>query len=244
VRGSLGSSARLAVLPFGTSNDLAVTLGIRRDADTLTAITEGAERAVDIARCRHEDERGREREQVLCTSGGLGFTARITQVERGRLVSTIKRLFGQPGWIPVCAALALSFPARRLKLRLDGRSHELDACLLELGKVVSIGGMPLLPRARLDGGYFDVCAFEGALPRRLQLLGSLQVSKSHIQWPDFEYFTDDPCLNSLGLTRVREVVVEPDGPFPLHLHGEFVGHGPATFRVTDERVRFLAPTGA
>ena len=69
----------------------------------------------------------------------------------------------------------------------------------------------------------------------------MQMSDRHIGWRDYQYFSDDPAANALGLSCLRELVVAPRRPTPLHLHGDFVGYGPARFTIVPSGLRVLAP---
>jgi diacylglycerol kinase (ATP) len=237
-----GTQVAVTVLPLGTSNDYAKALGIRSERDALTALRAGVVRRADLIACAYTGLDGAPREQVICLSAGLGFTAAVAQTESSPLMSLLKRGVGNPAFIFASAWLTATYRGGRADLVLDGRPLATSFSLLEVSKAARIGGMGLTPRARLDSGFLDVCLFDGSASRRARLLLGLQVSDRHVAWPDYDYFCDDPAFNGPGLSCVKELVVAPRHLTPLHLHGDFVGYGPARFTVLPAALRVLALT--
>jgi diacylglycerol kinase (ATP) len=233
----------VGLLPLGTSNDFARAVGIRNDAAALESIRHGRTRRVDLNACTYVSPTGEPREDVFCLSGGVGFTAAIARSESSRLMTTLKNRLGNGAFVLSSVRQILDFRGAAARLTLDERTLETTVSLLEVTKVASIGGMPLTPNARLDGGTLELCLLqETSRWRRLQLLLSLQFSNRHVYWPDVEYVSDqfDPAFNRAGAARVREISVDTDPALPLHLHGELVGAVPARFRVEPVGLQVLA----
>jgi diacylglycerol kinase (ATP) len=205
LRGIRGTEVALGVLPLGTANDFARSLGVPDDRRALAALGQGRVRPIDLIACQYTDEAGARREDAICSSAGLGFTAQLTYMERSASMQTLKRRAGSFAFVLASARLLLTYTGTWVR---------------EIGKVARIGAMPLLPRARADSGTLDMCVFDGRTRRAAWLLLNLQLSERHLGWPDYHYFTG-----------ARAVEMVPEGPMPLHLHGEPAGWGPVRFEV-------------
>jgi diacylglycerol kinase family enzyme len=240
LRGIQGSDAVLGLIPLGTSNDFARLIGLPDLNSALSALRAGKVRQVDLGRADYVGVDGRDRSDVFCLSGGLWFTAAIAQAETRPLLNRLKQWFGNDAFLPACAWLAVAGPEGPTRIEIDGQQQEVMATLLEVSKSPSIGQAPLTPRARPDNGYLDLAVFHGGPLRKLALLARIQTGGgAHASWADFDYYCDDASLNRLGLSRPCEVVVEPRQRAPMHLHGEFLGWGPARFTVAPGQLRVL-----
>jgi diacylglycerol kinase family enzyme len=110
-------AVRVAVIPAGTGNDFARSIGVRTGA---LPAREGAEIAVDLGRLRFETQDGRERTRVFLNSVSVGLSVRgnaLAHRLRRRLPGAACYVLGGIG------ALLLERRARRpvLRLRVDGR---------------------------------------------------------------------------------------------------------------------------
>src|SRR4051812_3280579 len=85
-----GTPVAVTVLPLGASNDYARALGLKSARDALTALRSGVMRPVDLIACEYIGRDGAPREQVICLSVGLGFTAAVARAERSPLMSLLK----------------------------------------------------------------------------------------------------------------------------------------------------------
>jgi diacylglycerol kinase (ATP) len=229
LRGMAGSGAALAALPLGTANDFASSLGVGNDRRALAALASGHVRAVDLIACQYQDREGKHKQDLICSSAGLGFTAELTRMEATPEMQTLKRRFGSFAFVLASAKLLLTYTGAWLRVSLDGREQRLRGSLVELGKIARVGGLPLLPRARLDSGTLDLCVFDSSTLRAAQLLLTVQFSQRHLGWPDYHY-----------LTGARTIELTPEEPLPLHLHGEHVGRGAVRFEVRPGALRVLA----
>jgi diacylglycerol kinase family enzyme len=234
------SGAALTPLPLGTCNDYARALGIRDLDEALAALSRGAVRTVDLGLCSYVGLEGQPEQSPFCLSAGLGFSAAVARAEASRGLRVLKGALGRYALVLSSAGLMLRFRGGRAELTLDGQRLERSVALLEVSKVARLGGMALTPRARLDSGFLDVCLFDGPLARRSLLLLRSQGAGRQTTWPDYDYFCDQPAYNRLGLTRLTELEVRPERLMPVHLHGDFVGYGPARFTLRAAGLRVLA----
>ncbi len=232
LNGIHGSGAVLGVLPLGTSNDFAKSLGVRDVALAADAFTSGTVKHVDVGRCTFRTPGGAQVQRLFCSTSGVGFTARLFQVESTLIMRLMKRTLGDLAWVLASLRYGFTFSASDTGLQFDDSVAHGSVWLLSVNKVDREGGMPVTPFARLDDGHLEACLVpEIGRLRRLKLLASLQRSAAHIHWAEIDYFSDAGIYNRYGLRGLRRLSLEPKQPLPVHLNGEFVGYTPATFEV-------------
>jgi diacylglycerol kinase family enzyme len=154
VRGCAEGLARtgvpLAVVPHGTANLLARTLGVPRHARDALAVALGP---------AGSGEGGTDRVIDLAVADGVPFTAMAGMGLDAAVVAGTK-LKHQFGWLAyaMSGAVHLALPPVRFTVRLDdGPPVEREARSVVAGNSGLLpGGFSLLPDARLDDGLLDV----------------------------------------------------------------------------------------
>ncbi len=214
-----GSPVPLAVLPAGTSNVLAIELGIPTDLDRAEALLhEGEPRPVRLA---HADGR------PFLLWAGAGLDARVM----GNMRLGWKRLLGRLGIFPTAVLQFLRYDFPRLEVTIDGVAHE--ATFAVACRARHYGGRWVIaPDARLEADGFEVLLFAHRSHRKLaQLFTQMASGRS-------EHLRD-------GLARIvsgREVWIRSlDGPVEVQVDGDCVLQTPIRCRVGSETVRVLAP---
>jgi diacylglycerol kinase family enzyme len=158
-----GAGIPLAIVPLGTANLTARTLGIPGRADrAIDAGFRGRDRVIDLALAEQAGAGGID--PALADqggAGGIGFTAMAgigldaAVVEAAR--SPVKRRLG---WVAyaVSGVAHLSLPAADFTIRLDGGEalRRRARCVVVGNAGLLPGGFVLLPGARLDDGRLDV----------------------------------------------------------------------------------------
>lgn len=196
----------LAVVPAGTGNDFARTLGIPRAADrALPVLADGRSRRVDV---------GRVGRRYFVNIAGVGFDAEVAADVNRRP----KRL---PGFLPYVLGvfrILARYQPTPVRFRLDGVAHAGPILLLAVGNARFYGGgMMLCPDASVDDGVFDVCV--GGDVGKLETLRLLvKVFKgAHVGHP------------RVTMYRARTVEVESATPLYVHADGEVIGQVPVAF---------------
>jgi diacylglycerol kinase family enzyme len=227
-----GSDVALGILPGGATNVLCRHLGYPPTLPAATAELAGRARA------------GRTREIRLASANGRRFTvaagagidaATFERVERH---PELKRRFG-PTYM--FAALFetlwrdfIDGDPVRFRVRVDGaepfEAIFAVACHLDPGTFYQGLGVHLAPRARL-GESTDLTSFVRIPPLEIpRLIWSMFVTGRHVTYPYVRYSHD-----------VREVAIEADRPFPVHVDGDVLGRTTRLdLRVTGERLRLIA----
>ncbi|WP_022881134.1 diacylglycerol/lipid kinase family protein [Gryllotalpicola ginsengisoli] len=142
----------LGIVPAGTGNDAARSLGLPLDdpRDAARAVVEA------LRRGPHAADAGRVRHGVHTTwvfgSVSAGFDAAVN--ERANLMSWPN---SEHKYKLAVLRELLTFRAPRYRLVVDGEARELRAMLVAVANHSSIGGgMRIAPDARVDDGYFDL----------------------------------------------------------------------------------------
>ncbi len=150
---------RLGVLPRGTGNDAARTLGVPLDFDgALRLLREGPRRRVDLVAVD-----GR----VVLNAIGVGLTGDIND-----RAARLKGVRGMGAYLVAALASLFRYCAPRVTLTTPEARHESTMLILAVhGGPTTGGGFRLTPAADPADGLLDACFVEGMNPlRRLRRL--------------------------------------------------------------------------
>jgi diacylglycerol kinase (ATP) len=208
----------LGILPLGTANDLARTLGIPAEPEEAARIIlAGRTRTLDL---------GTVNEIPFFNVASLGLTVAVS---RG-LSEILKRRLGRLAY-PVAAARAVIRSGRfRASLRADGEEIVVETLQIAVGNGRYYGGGMLIEEgAAIDDGMLDVYSLE---PRsRWMLLFMARAFRAG----------EHDKLKGVRSLRCRTVTVTTREPRDVCADGEIVTHTPANFAVLPQAVRVFAP---
>lgn len=220
VNGAAGTELAVGVLPLGTGNDFARSLGIRRPPlATLEGLREGTLRSIDL---------GRVHGRYYVNIAGVGFDAEVA-----RQVNAMRRkASGTIPYLATAVGLAFRYAPPTLTVTLDGGPALAPAArlLVAVGNTRAYGGgMQVCPRAQVDDGELDVLLI-GDIRRWgiLRLLPRVFLG-AHLGRPGVDY------------TRARSVRLEGPAGVTLHADGELLGELPAEFTVHPGALRLWLP---
>lgn len=219
-----GSGIPLAVLPSGTTNDFASSVGITPTTYCLyNLIKDYRVVAADIGRFN-------ETQYFLNVAAGgmLSDVAHSVSIEA-------KTLFGKAAYIAEGAKSILEngLHATPLLYEMDGEREEFDTFFFILANSKSVGGFSKIGvDAKINDGYMDLCIVKkvdalNALP----MLTQIQTG-THIHNKDVEY------------RQVRDLKIFPtdrSGEFHLDCDGEYAGELPLHAEVIQGGVNLLLP---
>jgi len=143
--GLAGTDAVLGVLPCGTGNDFARSLGVSKDlAQAFRTLMEGQVCAVDLG---HTESR------YFINGIGVGFDARVNYEAR-----QLKGLRGTALYLASILRTLSKYKALEMEVRFNGTSRSGKTYLVAAGNGFSVGGgFMLTPDARLDDALLDIC---------------------------------------------------------------------------------------
>lgn len=211
----------LGVLPLGTANDLARTLGLPLDlAAACATIADGRTRRIDLGVVN-----GKRFFNVA--SLGLGV-----QVAR-RLTGEAKRRWGALGYAMAARDAWRAARSFRVQVACDGQTSTLRSLHLAVANGRHYGGgMTAAPDAAIDDGQLDLWSLRPMSPwRLLSLLPALRRGDHGA----------DPEVDAM---RGRTIVVETERPMPINTDGELTTHTPARFEVAPGALAVFAPPPA
>jgi diacylglycerol kinase (ATP) len=144
VQGLAGTACALGVIPLGTGNDLAGTLGIPPDLDAAVArALAGQVRRIDLARVG----------ETSCVGyAGVGFDSEVT-----RFANETRILRGPLVYFYSVLHTLATFEPPRMKVVYDGGSFEGRAMFTVVNNLPRFGGgMRIAPGAEIDDGLLDL----------------------------------------------------------------------------------------
>lgn len=212
-----GGRTRLGLVPAGTGNDVARTLGVPRGGPEAAAdvVLGGRERRVDLARVGH---------RYFLTVLAAGFDAVVNERAnrmrhpRGQLRYTLATLAEMPTFRPIPYAV-----------ELDGEQQRFQAMLVAVGNGPSFGGgLRIAHGAEVDDGRLDV-AWVGPVPKRTLL-------RLYPQLPSGGHVTH-PAYRS---RRVQKVTIAAPG-IVAYADGERLGPLPLSVEAAPSALRVLVP---
>jgi diacylglycerol kinase (ATP) len=212
-RGLVGSKTVLGIIPLGTYNNVATSLGIPADLAQACALVAAAPvRAIDVGEVR---ARGMKRPRVFLEIGGVGIAAPVAAAgqsfEKGRWDAVARQL---PQTVEMTPAV--------LEVRLDGRRaiHRAPSLLALVANTPRAGaGLLVAPEAKVDDGLLQVRVYEDM---------SQPALATHFLAVAGGIAGDDPRVHN---SSARKVVIRSTRPLPVVVETKVVGSTPVRFRV-------------
>jgi YegS/Rv2252/BmrU family lipid kinase len=213
----LGTDTVLGLLPLGTANSFARTLGIPLDLDgAVDVLANGEPRSIDVG-CINGD--------YFLNAAALGLAPMVAEsVPHG-----LKRKLGRLGYLIWAGWSAASFNAFRLKVDDGSRIHRLWATEVRIANGRFHGGVELIESADVESGQIVVQAVRG---RSVVKLG-------------WSYFASAMKLKARHVTvrefRGRKLVVSTRPPMQVSIDGEVAATTPLEVSAVPNAVTVAAP---
>ena len=229
------------VVPAGSGNDFASSLGLRRVRDSLAAWNQFCHgsanvREIDLGIISAID-RGEALSppQYFCCVAGVGLDGEVSR----RANKLPRWLRGHGGYALTLVPTIFTFAPFRMKV-LTPAEHAANAgthwtvrsdqpTLLAAFANTPLygGGMKIAPKARMDDGLLDVCIVGGVDPLRLLRLFPTVYSGNHLKVREVEYF------------RAPQVRIETEQPLDVYADGEYVCPTPVEVAVREKALKVI-----
>ena len=220
-----GGGPRLGIVPAGTGNDLAFSLGIPPVIEEAATVATG-ERTAALDLVRASRPGGEEHPQFLANAAVAGFGGRI-----GDSMSPLFRRRLRPIAYPV-AALGQIRDLRPYAVRLviDGETIDVRAFMVILANGEYAGGrIRFAPGASTHDGLLDLVVVHAVGPVRLAGLVPRVLAGRHTGHP------------GVSLYRATSVQLHSETDMWINLDGDTWQPGPATFEVVAAALRVAVP---
>ena len=231
----------LLVVPCGSGNDFAKTLGLRAPSESAElwrqfCDAKGLVRKVDLGAISLLDGTAKPTrpEIFFCNVAGAGLDAAANR----RANAQRAWLRGHGGYLAAALREILSNPARpRMTVRTRNGDDKIwvpsvagPMTMIAIANTHRYGsGIRIAPRARLDDAKLDLCAIRDATPARLLKLFPLVRAGQHLGLPEVEYL------------QAEQLRIETAERMDIYADGEFIGQTPAEVRVVPQALRVITP---
>ena len=213
----VGHDTIFAVLPLGTANSFARTLGIPLDLEgAIKALATGHVRRIDLGMIDRD---------YFANCASIGIAPQIAET----MPHGLKAWLGRPGYLLWAARQSLRFHPFQLTIGEGTTAETLEAVEVRIANGPYYGGVELVDQARLDSGRIVVQAVTGQTRRQLF-------------WNWFASWTGLSARNRM--TREFEgtsIRIATDPPLPISIDGEVLARTPVTARIARGVIRVAAP---
>ncbi len=216
----------LLVVPNGSGNDFARSLGLHTCRDSLNIWRQfcRGEPKVDSLDLGVITPEGSTAGTFFCCIGGVGLDSeanrranRLSPKLRARGGYIVSALIEIAKWKPV--HISVSYASKQVSE---------PATFVAFANGPTYGdGMKMAPRARLDDGLIDVCFVRRTSKFRLLTFFPTVFFGKHLGLREVEYF-QTPCLK-----------IETERPLDVYADGEYVCQTPATVKIQPKALRVI-----
>jgi diacylglycerol kinase (ATP) len=212
---AMAADLPLGIVPLGTFNDLAKTLGIPLDVRAACeVIASGYERRIDV---------GRVNGTYFVNEASIGLSTRIARKQ----TPEVKQRFGFLGVVAITLQAIAQGRSFHVLVDYDGKTEHMRTVQLTVANSGHFGGFVQKDDATIDDGWLDLYSFDVRNPlQALRVAAALQASRR---------------IPTDGLRMLRSTRFAVHARWRHHIaaDGEPAGFTPATFEVLPQALRVL-----
>ena len=211
---------RIGLIPFGTGNDFARTLGLPPTLEeNIDILRRRKTRPIDLVRVT-----SRRRRYFINVSAG-GFSGMVNE----KITPQIKRTWGPLTYVRGAAAALPKLHAYQTRVVLDDR-EEISTALYNVvianGRFVA-GGLPIAPEADPGDGLFDVILIPKRSAGEMLMLATQIILGKHFS------------NSAIVFRRAKKIALRSRPGMWFNVDGELVGRAPAVFQIVPRALNFV-----
>jgi len=214
--GLVGTEIPLGIIPCGTFNNIAWSLGLPKDLHRLaTMVLAGNSREIDV---------GLVNEYYFFEAAGVGLDATLFPISEEVKDGHYHRLFE-------VSRRFLFYHPEEMTILLDNAVEvKTRAPMVVIANGPYYGsGFNIAPEAELDDGLFSVVIFETCT--RLDVAGYFAATAGHRK-------SSLPCIST---HRASQVKISSETPLPAHADGRPIGTSPLSLQTIPKALRVIVP---
>lgn len=213
----VGHDVMLGVLPLGTANSFARSLGIPLTIEgAVEVIRNGRPRRIDLGMIDND---------YYANCAAMGISPKIAEtVPHG-----LKRVGGRLGYLAWAAYQFLRFRPFTLIVEQNGTRERLRVVEVRISNGPYHGGTELVDAAAVDSGEIVVQAVCGHVKRRLIVNWAASILRSDYRKEKVRDF------------RGREIKLSTIPPLPISIDGEVLARTPVTAKIAAGIIEVIAP---
>ena len=214
----LDTGLPFAILPFGTANDLARTLGLPDNpAEACDVILHGRRHRIDL---------GKVNDHYFFNVAHIGLGEKVSR----ELKDGDKKRWGMLSYARGVLRVVRNYRAFRATIICDGQKSRLRSIQITVGNGRFYGGgVPIAPAARIDDEKLDLYSLR---PQPLWQLAALA------PWIRFGWHTH---LEGVPTLTGQRIEVRTSRTLRIDTDGEITGRTPAVFEVLPKALETIVP---